>query len=310
MIFAMLLFRCLFIAGIFGFLGCAAQPPAPETVPPAPVPSSAHKSEPKTVANPTPAPSPAEPDSPAEAEEEGGETEGSETFIERSELRRAISEWLEAHPQASYAEATRVANRFLRKFGYPVVLNAAAKVRKGQNKITIRAGRRRFTFTSGRELSATYDLCGERYLRLSARILGPEKALLIHEGREYPLSLRGFGRDKFTVVKKGKRVATLYSPEPAEPIGVSANGKALYFKFFLHDEKAAPWWSRITLDQPAVMDEDPFLVIRAHRSRLYFDENIEHLAPQDFEVEEAAEGRFRWRFLPTNHVVELPSRCG
>jgi hypothetical protein len=50
-------------------------------------------------------------------------------------------------------------------------------------------------------------------------------------------------------------------------------------------------------------------VLQVQATRLYFDENIEHLPPQEFEVDESDNTSFRWKFQPSDLVLELSSRC-
>ena len=91
---------------------------------------------------------------------------------------------------------------------------------------------------------------------------------------------------------------------------IAGNGKALYMKFPLDEEIVGAWWQqKVAHHQPSLHDEIPYLVLRVEKGRLYFDENIEHLPAQEFEVEQNEGAAFRWRFQPSGLVLELDSRC-
>ncbi len=244
---------------------------------------------------------------PAPILEAAGVEEAEPMALQSSDLRSALSTWISENEDAEFAETARMANRLLRQFGYPLVLDAAKAVRRG--KIRLTAGGKIFTFMAGAELSETKDVCGERYLRVPGRVLGPNRAALVSGGKEYAFSLEKFGREKFRIYREGKLLAVIPSPEPAEPMGLASNGRSLYLRFLLEEARTSRWWTRVAEHVPAVIDEDPYLVLRVEKGRLYFDENEEHLQPQEFEVEQNAQGKFLWRFLPSGLVVELPSKC-
>ncbi len=229
--------------------------------------------------------------------------------IEASDLRDSISSWIARHPEAEFEEAARMANRFLRLHGYPLVLDARRKVKKGQTEVKIVSGKKVFHFTSGKELSSSPDICGERFLRIPALLVNQNTAALIHKGKEYRFSLKGFQREKFRIFRGKRLISTIFAPEPSEPIGISANGKSIYLKFPLNEAETIGWWQKVAVFQPSLLDEEPYLTLRVQNHRLYFDENIEHLAAQEFEVEEGDESSFRWKFLPSKLVLELSSRC-
>jgi hypothetical protein len=273
-------------------VACASAQKAPEPMPVAP----AAKSEPELPANPAPA-RVAEP------------MEESSRFHKDSDLRESISRWIADNPQADFEETARTANRLLRRFGYPMVLDASKLLKKNKNLLRLRAGKKIFLFESGKELSRSKDICGERFLRIPARIRGKNQAALISEGKEYPFSLQGFRRDRFRIFRDKKLLSVIYAPEPTEPVGLANNGKAIFIKFPLNEEAASEWWQRIAEFQPSIVDEDPYLILRVEASRLYFDENIEHLPAQEFEVDEGDNSSFRWRFQPSDLVLELSSRC-
>lgn len=241
----------------------------------------------------------------------GDPNEPEEAFrsIEASDLRDSISSWISRHPEAEFEEAARMANRFLRLHGYPLVLDARRKVKKGQSEVKIFSGKKVFHFVAGKELSSSPDICGERFLRIPALLVNQNTAALIHKGREYRFSLKGFQREKFRIFRGKRLVSTIYAPEPSEPIGIASNGKAIYLKFPLHEAQTIGWWQKVAVFQPSLLDEEPYLTLRVQNHRLYFDENIEHLPAQEFEVEEGDESSFRWKFLPSNLVLELSSRC-
>lgn len=232
-------------------------------------------------------------------------------FLEASPLRKAISHWIADHPKADFDEASRMANRFLRRYGYPMVLDASPLLNETKDAVKLKAGNKIFVFHAGKELSRTPDVCGERFLRISARVLGKDQAALWIKKKEYPFSLEDFRREAFKVYKNDELLQVLHSPEPTEPIGLAANGKALYIKFPLNEEAVAVWWQRMGEQQPAVADEEPYLVLRAQAGRLYFDEDIEHLPPQEFEVIENKEDKntFRWFFPNSQLTLELDSKC-
>jgi hypothetical protein len=235
--------------------------------------------------------------------------EESSRFHKESDLREAISRWIADNPQADYDEAARMANRLMRKHGYPMVLDASRLLKKNKHLLKLKAGKKTFVFESGKELSRTQDICGERFLRIPGLILGKEKAALISDGKEYPFSLKEFRRDRFRIYDGRKMKSIIFAPEPTEPIGLSGSGKALFIKFPLNEEAAAEWWQRMGSLQPSIIDEDPYLVLQVQATRLYFDENIEHLPPQEFEVDESDNTSFRWKFQPSDLVLELSSRC-
>lgn len=291
-----------------GFASCAAQPAAQTVIPTA------------RVSDPIPPPSESPPRvdesksaepvlTPETVQEQELEGEESGNLPHATELRDAISAWIAAHPNADFDETAREANRFLRLLGYPLVLDAARLVKPGQAYLRLKAGGRWFTFDSGRELSRNPEVCGERLLSIPGRITGREEAVLMVRGREYPFSLKGLQRDTFRIRKKGKLVATLFSPEPTEPIGLVATGKAFLLRFPLDEESTLRWWQRMGLQQPSLLDEEPYLVLRVNRATVFFDENIEHLPPQEFEVEEGRGTAYRWRFQPSGLVLELDSHC-
>lgn len=243
---------------------------------------------------------------PAEAPPE----EEEDRIPEGSDLKNAISKWVAENPGAEFDEVARMANRFLRIHGYPLVLDAAALVKNDGSALRVKSGKKVFLFEPGRELSDQPDVCGERYLRVPARILSADSAALVVQEKEFPFSLKGFKRDRFRVFKGKKLVAVLHAPEPTEPIGLSANGKALFTKFLLNDGEVGAWWQKVGVSQPSVLDEDAYLMLRVEKSRLYFDENIEHLPAQEFEVEGATGANIRWQFQPSNLILELSSHCG
>lgn len=272
---------------------CASAPNKAATPQPLAVEA---KSEPELPANP-PAPRVAEP------------VEESSRFHKESDLREAISRWIADNPQADFDEAARMANRFLRKHGYPMVLDASRLLKKNKNVLKLKAGNKIFVFESGKELSRSADICGERFLRVPGRIRGKEKAALIMDGKEYPFSLKEFRRDRFRIYDGKKLKSVIHAPEPTEPIGLAGNGRALFIKFPLNEEATAEWWQRMGNLQPSIIDEDPYLVLQVQAMSLYFDENIEHLPPQEFEVDESDNSTFRWKFQPSDLVLELSSRC-
>lgn len=281
------LFSVLFLAA------CASAP----TKPPAPLPAApAPKAEPEAPVTP-PSPKVTEP------------AEESSRFQKESDLREAISRWIADNPQADYDEAARMANRLLRKYGYPMVLDASRLLKKNKNVLRLKAGKKTFLFEAGKELSRTPDICGERFLRVPGLILGKEKAALISNGKEHSFSLKEFRRDRFRIYDEKKLKSVIYAPEPTEPIGLSSSGKALFIKFPLNEEATAEWWQRMGGLQPSIIDEDPYLVLQVQAMRLYFDENIEHLPPQEFEVDESDNTSFRWKFQPSDLVLEMSSRC-
>lgn len=263
-------------------------------------------------------PSPAQPahasqrEAPAPApplvKESQGEAE--ESSPQNSKLRESISLWIAENPHATFEEASRTANRLLRLNGYPMVLDAAGLIKRGQTRLRLRAGGKIFVFEAGKELSRSPDVCGERFLRLPARPLGADRAALIQNGKSYAFSLKPFRRERFRVFREGKQLSVLFAPEPTEPIGLANSGKALFLRFPLNESLTAGWWQRIAVDQPAVMGEEPYLLVQVQRNRLFFDENPEHLPPQEFEVEEGTGAAFRWRFMPSELVLELSSKCG
>lgn len=276
------------------FLAACASAPRNTT---APLPAAAPaKTEPELPASPPPS-RPTEP------------VEESSRFHKESDLREAISRWIADNPRADYDETARMANRLLRKHGYPMVLDASRLLKKNKHQLKLKAGKKTFLFESGRELSRTEDICGERFLRIPGLILGKEKAALISEGKEYPFSLKEFRRDRFRIFDGRKMKSVIFAPEPTEPIGLSSSAKALFIKFPLNEEAAAEWWQRMGALQPSIIDEDPYLVLQVQAARLYFDENIEHLPPQEFEVDENDNTTFRWKFQPSGLVLELGSRC-
>ncbi len=279
-----------------GFLCACASTPAPQA------PKSAPKNPP-TESLQTLAPPISQVLTPLEEKEEAFRS------IEASDLRDSISSWISRHPEADFEEAARMANRFLRLHGYPLVLDARRFVKNGRDEVKIVSGKKVFHFAAGKELSSSPDICGERFLRIPALVVNLETAALIHKGKEYRFSLRGFQREKFRIFRGKKLVSTIYAPEPSEPIGISANGKAIFLKFPLHEGQTVQWWQRVAAFQPSLLDEEPYLTLRVQNHRLYFDENIEHLPSQEFEVEEGSESAFRWKFLPSNLVLELSSRC-
>lgn len=246
---------------------------------------------------------PPTPEAPTEPEETDKLSEG-------SQLQKSISNWIEENPNADFDEVARMANRFLRLHGYPMVIDASPLLKEGQTAVRIKSGKKTFVFEEGQELSRSTDLCGERFLRIPARILGADQAALVNKGKEYPISLHGFNRERFRVFRGRKLIAVIHAPEPTEPIGIGAGGKTIYMRFPLFEGPTAQWWQRIGVHQPSVLDEEPYLMLRVNRSRLYFDENIEHLPPQEFEVEDSDKSSYRWRFQPTGLVLELSSRCG
>lgn len=279
----------------------AAKPSSPSVTKPETSPSSAQSSNSlqstqDSLANPL------VPSAPEEAEE-------AFRSIEASDLRDSISSWIARHPEAEFEEAARMANRFLRLHGYPLVLDARRKVKKGQTEVKIVSGKKVFHFTAGKELSSSADICGERFLRIPALLVNQNTAALIHKGKEYRFSLKGFQREKFRIFRGKRLISTIFAPEPSEPIGISANGKSIYLKFPLNEAQTIGWWQKVAVFQPSLLDEEPYLTLRVQNHRLYFDENIEHLPAQEFEVEEGDESSFRWKFLPSKLVLELSSRC-
>jgi hypothetical protein len=230
-------------------------------------------------------------------------------FHRDSGLREAISRWIADHPDGDFEEASRMANRFMRKYGYPMVLDASHLLRGNKTKLKLRAGRKLFVFEAGKELSRSPDICGERYLRIPARVIGRNRAALVSNRKSYPFSLKGFRRDRFRVYRGDKLVAVIYAPEPTEPIGLEGDGKALFLKFPLNEEATSEWWQKMATFQPSLLDEDPYLLLRVEQNRLYFDENLEHVPAQEFEVDESDDSSFRWRFLPSGLVLELSSKC-
>lgn len=273
---------------------CAGRghtPPAPSPVP-APVAATAQEPEPQAAV------------AVAVADEE------LPGVPHAAELRNAISQWIAENPEAEFDETARQANRLLRRLGYPLTLDAAKLLRKGSKRLRLKAGGRTFVFESGRELSASTEVCGERYLRIPGRFVGRQEAVLVLGGKEYPFSLKGFGRERFRILRGNKVISTLHSPEPTEPIGLVSSGRAFYLRFSLNEADVAQWWHRLSVHQPALLDEDPYMVLRVEAQRLYFDENLEHLPTQEFEVEESKGATFRWRFQPSQLVLELNSSCG
>jgi hypothetical protein len=256
------------------------------------------------IASPVPEPAPvplAAPAAPA--------VEIERAFHAGDDLKRLISRWIREHSDADFDEVARTANRYMREVGFPLVLNVAGLIPPGANQFRMKAGIQTFTFASGRELSPDVEVCGERFLRIPGRFIGNEQAVLMDRDQEFPFSLQGFKREKFKVWNHKKLVSTLFAPDPSEPIGVAANGTAVYLKFPLDDGPTAPWWVRMARQQPALLDEDPYLAIRVSKNSLYFDENLEHLPPQDFDVEVRKDGTLRWAFA-NGMVLELDSRCG
>jgi hypothetical protein len=243
------------------------------------------------------------PEAPEVPEEEDRLTEG-------SDLKNAISRWIAENPKAEFDEVARMANHFLRLHGYPMVLDASGLVKIDETHVRLKSGKKTFVFESGKELSREIDICGERFLRIPARIISSKQAALVVKGREFPVSLEGFKREEFKVYRGKKLISKLYAPEPTEPIGLSANGKALYMKFFLNDAQVAPWWLRVGTHQPSVIDEEAYLKLRVEKNRLYFDETLEHLPAQEFEVEETPDASFRWAFEPSGLTLLLSARCG
>jgi hypothetical protein len=281
---------------IFVFTACASVPAKNPVPPPAPVPAPAPLPEAEAPAPPAITPEQPEPD--AELEQS-------------SDLRNSISDWIAENPDAELEEAARHANRLMRRHGYPLVLDVSALLKPKQSVLRLKSGRRKFIFRAGKELSRTADVCGERFLRVPGRLRGPGQVSLVVKGKEYPISLKGIRRERFRVWKNSKVVSTLFTPEPTEPIGLAGNGKALYMKFPLNEELTEEWWQKqIAHHQPSVHDEIPYLVLRVEKGRLYFDENIEHVPAQEFEVDESDGSAFRWKFQPSGLVLELNSRCG
>lgn len=315
-----------FTWALFFLAACSAKPLATTNSNPAhEVPTEAPASLPATDPLPTPpspASAPSAPSAPpndaaissnAAVPAPSGDTpppEVNSPFLPPSDLKRSVSEWIRANPKSDFEDAARAANRYLRESGYPLVLDVAGLIPKEATTFRMKAGIRTFEFQAGKELSTDLDVCGERFLRIPGRYLGGDEAVLVTKEAEYPFSLKGFRRERFRVMKKKREINTVYAPEPTEPIGLAANGSAVYLKFPLDDALTAAWWQRMGNFQPSLLDEDPYLVIRVAKNSLYFDENLEHLPAQEFEVEQSDKGSFRWRFEPSGLVLELDSRCG
>jgi hypothetical protein len=286
---------------------CASTPKAMEPKKePAPIAETASPAETTTPAENLPATQVTGTEI-AQAEETQAEEK---TFrIKASELRESISHWISKNPEADFEEAARMANRFLRLHGYPMVLDARDFVKNGETEVKIRSGKKVFHFYSGEKLSSTPDICGERFLVIPALVSSENTAILIYKGEEFPFSLKGFRREKFEVFRGKKLISTIFAPEPFEPIGLSANGKSLYFKFPLNETLTLGWWQKVSSFQPSLLDEEPYLTLRVQNHRLYFDENIEHLITQEFEPEDSDDPAIRWKFLRSNLIIEMSSRC-
>lgn len=290
---------------LLAFTACAGKQPDPTPPPKEP---QIEELPPSVELSALPPPAPPElPPPPAIASME--EPEEKAAFLGSSDLKSAISKWIKKRPRADYDEVARAANRLMRKLGYPFVLDVSQLLSKEDTEFHLKVGRKTFVFSSEKALSRTFDVCGERYLRVPARIFDETTALLVDGQKTYPFSLEPFGRETFLIYKKDELVSILSAPEPSEPIGVSANGKALFLKFPLHEEQTTIWWQRMGRQQPAILDEEPYLTLRVEKNRIYFDENIERLPPQDIEVEENTAGTIRWKFFPSRLIVELPSKC-
>jgi hypothetical protein len=290
---------CLAIAG------CAHQSEPPAPPPPAPpsVPVLAEPPLPPVLPPASPPPAPAPPTDAKSAEEPA-------SLLEGTDLRQAISSWISEHEDADFELVTRMANRMMHRYGYPISVDASPLLKPGQDSLRLKAGNRTFLLRAGHELALGADACGERYLRLPVRLLGGNDAALVSGGRTYPFSLAPFRREEFRAFRGKRLIATFSAPEPTEPIGISGNGRALFLRFPLDEQLAINWWQRVARHQPSVLDEDPYLVLRVSKKRLYFDENIEHLPTQEIEVDEDTDpGNYHWRFLPQGFRLEFSTSC-
>lgn len=230
--------------------------------------------------------------------------------LKKSDLRDQISDWLSENPQSNFKKASQMASRIMQKVGFPLQIDASSQLRRGQKSLILRTPKKTFYFLAGNELSENEEICGERYLQVPALISSEKSAVILSEGKKYPFSLKGFRREKFNIKNENKLIASILTPEPSEPIGVAPKGNALYMKFSLDEAKTSSWWTQIVSDFPELYGEDPYLVLRVEKNRLIFEDDIRHLAPQEFETEESGSETLRWRFKPSDFTVELPSRCG
>jgi hypothetical protein len=228
--------------------------------------------------------------------------------LEENELRDQISDWIYKNDQATYAQVAQFANKALRKWGYPFVLDAAAMLGKQQSTFLLKAGGKSFELKAGQELSPSPEPCGERFLRVHAKQVSENKALLVSGNKEYPFSLKSFRREKLLIWKGKQLLSTLHLPEPAEPMGLAMDGKSVFIKFPLDERVSASWWSRVARSFPDILSEDPYLVLRVERNRLSFDTEEKNLLPQEFEVNAGGSDTLRWRFR--DQILELSSRCG
>lgn len=226
------------------------------------------------------------------------------------DLKDAISQWIEIEHPNSLEEVVRYANTLIRKHGFPLQLDASRLLKKNQRQLELKAGKKLFSFSAGHELNITPNICGEQILKIPAVVLSETQAALVSNGKQFPFSLAGFGREKVKVFRKKKLVATLSLPEPTEPLGISPRGNAVYIKFALDETITTEWWTRVVKDLPMVIGEDPYLVLKIEKNKIKFDSELERLIPQEFEVQDSNSEYLHWRFLPSNLILELSSHCG
>ncbi|MCO5143288.1 MAG: hypothetical protein M9962_09390 [Oligoflexia bacterium] len=285
----------LFIIGssLFFFISCATTTQEVKKIPPTAQP-------PKQMQN----------SSPPKFVEEKEDLPEKDFSGQQEDLRYTLSLWLEENPNASFDEAIKEANRLLNTLGYPAILDVAKNINKRSNTTSISSKKRKFVFHSGEELSPSTDICGERYLKIPIKITGTYRAYLVSEKKNYLFSMKKFRRDEIKIYKGKKILNRIYLPEPTEPIGVDEKGKAIFIKFPLAEGMANTWWNAISNQLPSILGEDPYLTVRVEKNSLRFETALENLPPQEFDIMESTKQGFRWRFSPSDLVLELPSKCG
>lgn len=226
------------------------------------------------------------------------------------DLKEAISEWISLKHPHSYEEVVKQANSFIRKNGFPLQLDASRVLKKNPTRVEIQSGKKLFTFKPGRELSEKPDICGEHFLNIPVILLPENNAALVSAGKKYPFSLKKFRLEKVRIFREKKIVSTIAMPEATEPLGISRNGKAVYLKFPLEEPMTLEWWTRVVKNMPMVIGEDPYLVLKVEKEKISFDADINKLNPQEFEVQDSSPEALRWRYLPSNLILELSSHCG
>jgi hypothetical protein len=226
-----------------------------------------------------------------------------------NDLRYAVSQWIAENPDAEFEEIARQANRSLWQLGYPHRLDVAHLLTPNSNDLVLRSENRRLVFRVGEEIAQETDFCGERFLTISALPNKGKTLWMISENRRIPVDLSRTRWEQFRLLKKGKYLRTIIAPEPTEPLGITPDGRAIYIRFPLYDRLVHDWWHKLGNQLTPLFDEEPFLVLRVSKNRIYFEEDIKHLIPQEFEVERTKGSILRWRFQPSDITIELDGHC-